>query len=110
MLRRAPRSTLFPYTTLFRSEVLPLLGEDQAAGVAMEKRHAEILLEPRDLPAYRRLAHVEVLAGVGEGARLRSRVEDPKLVPVHARALFRRFRGLAEAGEMAFGFECRHAT
>src|SRR5437016_8784322 len=28
MLRRPPRSTLFPYTTLFRSEAAPLLGEE----------------------------------------------------------------------------------
>src|SRR2546426_5402592 len=27
MIRRPPRSTLFPYTTLFRSEVLPLSHE-----------------------------------------------------------------------------------
>src|SRR5260370_9739699 len=25
MIRRPPRSTLFPYTTLFRSEILPLI-------------------------------------------------------------------------------------
>src|SRR3712207_8348024 len=31
MIRRPPRSTLFPYTTLFRS-VVQLVGEDDAAG------------------------------------------------------------------------------
>src|SRR5436190_14814855 len=30
MLRRPPRSTLFPYTTLFRSDELPLVDEAQA--------------------------------------------------------------------------------
>src|SRR3712207_6864649 len=30
MIRRPPRSTLFPYTTLFRSEVLPVEGEHAA--------------------------------------------------------------------------------
>src|SRR3712207_8764033 len=30
MIRRPPRSTLFPYTTLFRSEVLPLIDESIA--------------------------------------------------------------------------------
>src|SRR5437762_6737875 len=30
MLRRPPRSTLFPYTTLFRSAVLPALAQDAA--------------------------------------------------------------------------------
>src|SRR5436309_6344896 len=34
MLRRPPRSTLFPYTTLFRSETLPITksGEDYSPG------------------------------------------------------------------------------
>src|SRR5688572_32552925 len=36
MLRRPPRSTLFPYTTLFRSQ----LGEDPAAQVADRERAA----------------------------------------------------------------------
>src|SRR3712207_8681130 len=31
MIRRPPRSTLFPYTTLFRSDVLGLLHSDQLA-------------------------------------------------------------------------------
>src|SRR2546430_3328366 len=29
MIRRPPRSTLFPYTTLFRSDLQPLLGNDK---------------------------------------------------------------------------------
>src|SRR5688572_30926716 len=41
MIRRPPRSTLFPYTTLFRS-ALALLGGDERAGrrtqVAVERR------------------------------------------------------------------------
>src|SRR5256885_8657487 len=32
MIRRPPRSTLFPYTTLFRSDRIRLLGRDRAAG------------------------------------------------------------------------------
>src|SRR5258705_4920565 len=39
MIRRPPRSTLFPYTTLFRSEVSRLLRE---AGVAPERLELEI--------------------------------------------------------------------
>src|SRR5438477_1889641 len=31
MIRRPPRSTLFPYTTLFRSPLLPPAGQDRAA-------------------------------------------------------------------------------
>src|SRR3712207_8374106 len=30
MIRRPPRSTLFPYTTLFRSNLAPTIGEDVA--------------------------------------------------------------------------------
>src|SRR5258707_8943131 len=30
MIRRPPRSTLFPYTTLFRSGVVSLVGDEQA--------------------------------------------------------------------------------
>src|SRR2546422_6783974 len=35
MIRRPPRSTLFPYTTLFRSEVLQLIGADRALGLLL---------------------------------------------------------------------------
>src|SRR2546430_10437100 len=38
MIRRPPRSTLFPYTTLFRSAVDPLA-------------HAKILYKPQETPA-----------------------------------------------------------
>ena len=37
---------------------LALLGQDQAAGVAVEQRHAEAFLERADLAADRRLAEV----------------------------------------------------
>src|SRR3712207_7688952 len=30
MIRRPPRSTLFPYTTLFRSHVVPLIGHPES--------------------------------------------------------------------------------
>src|SRR2546426_2011247 len=33
MIRRPPRSTLFPYTTLFRSDLLELLAQDETAAV-----------------------------------------------------------------------------
>src|SRR2546427_7938409 len=33
MIRRPPRSTLFPYTTLFRSHVAPHLGRQDGDGV-----------------------------------------------------------------------------
>src|SRR5436309_8726748 len=49
MIRRPPRSTLFPYTTLFRSTVeLALTDRPQHAG--------EEVLPPRAVPAVPRLA------------------------------------------------------
>src|SRR2546430_9213613 len=36
MIRRPPRSTLFPYTTLFRSELALRAGSDHEVGVAFE--------------------------------------------------------------------------
>src|SRR2546427_9604881 len=48
MIRRPPRSTLFPYTTLFRSGLLGGLGDDAVAGgecsghLAQEDRQREV--------------------------------------------------------------------
>src|SRR5687768_18288247 len=39
MIRRPPRSTLFPYTTLFRSS-----GEPEAAGESVERRGEHVLV------------------------------------------------------------------
>src|SRR5437588_7267719 len=36
MIRRPPRSTLFPYTTLFRSEIHPVLGYVTGWGMLMD--------------------------------------------------------------------------
>src|SRR2546426_11488339 len=38
MIRRPPRSTLFPYTTLFRSPA-PLAGDEDAVACAAERPH-----------------------------------------------------------------------
>src|SRR3712207_7093879 len=45
MIRRPPRSTLFPYTTLFRSAVLDAGGT--ATGVINQRLHARGHLHPR---------------------------------------------------------------
>src|SRR5690625_1168789 len=40
MIRRPPRSTLFPYTTLFRSPVMTrILGRLEAAGLVLRDAH-----------------------------------------------------------------------
>src|SRR2546429_9330425 len=63
MIRRPPRSTLFPYTTLFRSQLRRAAGVEAAAGFV---RLVQQLAEPLDLTpgeqlrpeaGARRLAH-----------------------------------------------------
>src|SRR5256885_16275266 len=82
MIRRPPRSTLFPYTTLFRSDEAPEVGDragpwgdeqgkahapDERVGLLRRRRDAERRM--RLLEGLRRHAHVvevEVLPRVGE--------------------------------------------
>ena len=42
MLRRPPRSTLFPYTTLFRSLALSGGADARSGGTANRREHAEV--------------------------------------------------------------------
>src|SRR3712207_8448524 len=42
MIRRPPRSTLFPYTTLFRSRVVPHLGVELARAVGQQQRQVKL--------------------------------------------------------------------
>src|SRR2546427_8202951 len=60
MIRRPPRSTLFPYTTLFRSEVLTF--ELEGAGHDGPLRSRPCLAVPRDAQHLRILEdrHIEV--------------------------------------------------
>ena len=68
-------------------EQLALLGEDQAARMAVEQRDPELLLERADLPRHRRLRQAELLARMGEAAGLGGGVEDLELVPIHGCSL-----------------------
>src|SRR3712207_8539629 len=73
MIRRPPRSTLFPYTTLFRSVKLVVGGGVEVAPAVA----ADGLRRPRDQGAEERLGAVlrrrHVLAGTGrESTRLKS--------------------------------------
>src|SRR3712207_8994449 len=60
MIRRPPRSTLFPYTTLFRSHVYVLA---ETPGVGRLDEHPDALVQ--------RLAHAEGQAPVGRLLRHR---------------------------------------
>src|SRR5256885_11060780 len=44
MIRRPPRSTLFPYTTLFRSPLIELLDDAEVAGVAADALKKTLLM------------------------------------------------------------------
>ena len=62
---------------------LALLGEHQAARVAVKEYDPQVALERRDLTAHGRLAHVQGIARMREAACLSRRVKNPKLVPIH---------------------------
>src|SRR2546426_12759557 len=53
MIRRPPRSTLFPYTTLFRSAGFPLVGHSRSRGPVDElvQAGAKAATSPRDVAA-----------------------------------------------------------
>src|SRR3712207_7408344 len=78
MIRRPPRSTLFPYTTLFRSHLLAPAAdlEDErdvlADGDVLEDERAVRLRER----AHHRLARGEVAAAVARDVRREGRSEE----------------------------------
>src|SRR3989442_2666521 len=52
MIRRPPRSTLFPYTTLFRSiENIDIGGPAMIRSAAKNFQHVAVLVSPEDYPA-----------------------------------------------------------
>src|SRR3712207_7384415 len=73
MIRRPPRSTLFPYTTLFRSELLRL-AEDE--GVAVDAARLGVRV-PRDAPLPRELP-LGVLRAHGGGAEAGEGLGEPR--------------------------------
>src|SRR2546430_11528077 len=73
MIRRPPRSTLFPYTTLFRSQQLRLGGERKIDDFIEEQRAAPGQLE---LPLLALMRPGERTLLVAEQLRLDQRVRD----------------------------------
>ena len=90
-------------------EHFALLGENEAARMAMEQRHIESVFKRADLAADRRLRQAQFMAGMGEASRIRHRVEDPELVPIHG-MLLRGLAHLSRCMEISLGFERRHAA
>src|SRR2546427_4827420 len=48
MIRRPPRSTLFPYTTLFRSHLVALVGDQQVVALDVRADHRARPLRAQD--------------------------------------------------------------
>src|SRR2546422_8232083 len=73
MIRRPPRSTLFPYTTLFRSLALEPLGREARAG---NRRPAPERLELGVIDDARRRVHLDLqlhdVAALGRGSAIAS--------------------------------------
>src|SRR3712207_7540174 len=61
MMRRPPRSTLFPYTTLFRSGDDRVAGDERAVRVAEERHVPRRVAGRRDPPPPRHPGHRAVL-------------------------------------------------
>src|SRR3712207_8873361 len=59
MIRRPPRSTLFPYTTLFRSEAGLLAAEEDVVGDGQAGDEVELLVDRRDAVGHRGVRVVE---------------------------------------------------
>src|SRR3712207_9256294 len=114
MIRRPPRSTLFPYTTLFRSPVdrgLLGVGDADALGLLVGELDLEVLEEaPRVRDGDRELGVVDrvqpdegAVLGAGEQRPARAGEADEAV-----RELDHRLRGdLERSEERRVGKECR---
>src|SRR5438034_6523737 len=69
MIRRPPRSTLFPYTTLFRSEFITALFYEVDEQLGAIPKHPEARLWPSEVVT---LGLLHALKGVGNRAFYRS--------------------------------------
>src|SRR5256884_7969522 len=59
MIRRPPRSTLFPYTTLFRSKVLERIVADEIGAALQASTAADVRVALRVVfPGFARLLHL----------------------------------------------------
>src|SRR3712207_9018740 len=68
MIRRPPRSTLFPYTTLFRSLVAPL-AEALKASIPVLALVQEVTRDATDRNAFQELDHIRMFEPVAKWVR-----------------------------------------
>src|SRR5687767_15630555 len=87
MIRRPPRSTLFPYTTLFRSGEVPAGGMDDALGLSGR---------PRGVQDEEQILRIHRLGGSGQG-----RIVEEAMPPVVA-ALLRSEEHTSELQSLAY--------
>src|SRR2546422_8480927 len=79
MIRRPPRSTLFPYTTLFRSpQVAPLVGEVSCRAEHAQRVHPQAHV-PVELPVEQRPEHHRQAFDPVEGAARGEREGRPRV-------------------------------
>ena len=119
--KRFCRRQLVEYIACGTEENLALFGENEAPCMAVKQGNGKVVLKGADLPAYRRLAQAQLLAGMGETSRFGNGMEYPQLVPIHklvsdrrcARSrpfeLFGRFSRRFLQSQVFFSFQRRHA-
>src|SRR2546422_10546357 len=78
MIRRPPRSTLFPYTTLFRSVFDVVTENPQIEHVAGDVEEPAVHEHGREDRRDRMRELAEYRAGAGDPARYRSKLEDER--------------------------------
>src|SRR5258705_13286216 len=66
MIRRPPRSTLFPYTTLFRSAAFARIRSIEGAFVKLDAL-AEAFDKAESVMVHRRFHHLQDMIGIGMG-------------------------------------------
>src|SRR2546426_7801162 len=85
MIRRPPRSTLFPYTTLFRSAgIEQLIFAPQGPLAGPPARRALALCTPRDVIAKNAMVPIAFLAITSRGDRKSTRLNSSHLVISYA--------------------------
>src|SRR3712207_9512493 len=102
MIRRPPRSTLFPYTTLFRSrlpqQVGPLAHVDGLIGILQQARHLIVLVAVVVLSVGR------YLIGAEERGRGGIRVREPGPLAHLELALWRPLAEEGVGGRVLYGY------
>src|SRR6185369_28058 len=79
----ARRLQLHEHVMRGAKQQIALLGENEAAGMAVEQRHRKFLLQRADLPRHGGLRQPKLLAGMRKTSGFRGRVKYLQLVPIH---------------------------